>query len=677
MAKIIRNTAAPDGVDYARPVSRREPLLVALLLLGSIAGVVFVFGSLKAPGRAWSSKEPLREAPLPPAPSPPSPDAEAPSPSTPAGEVERPLAPAPVVEGEDGGSAGEEGAPPAEGEGEEKVIEGAADLVLELMPPADPVDRTVHVRVLDTVGNPVARALVVVREGTEILFRARTDGNGLAEFPPYEEEKGPFRIDAIAHGFVAGHAPSVAAGVSTDLILERRPIVEGKVRGAEGRKGVVRLFQGAEERTVPLAPDGTFLFEDLDPGPTAVQVEVDVYGVDTETFFLEGGTQRYVSMRIRTNNAATIQGSVSGWPGSGEMRINGLPVAVRPSGNFTFEHAIVGLNEVLIDAPGKALLRDRFTVKTLQMSYYPFDLDREGKVRGRVRRMHANDAVEGAEVRIGFDRGDPENDRVPLFPIDRVPVVTTDRDGRFEITRLDKRLTYLLSIVAHGYGQYFASVLPDGGHVTVRMPEGPFVFGRLRGQGGTPAEAVVSATPLEGLPLGRLFNKPGWNFARAERDREGFYGLSGLLPGPYLVRVDAPGFGSIETVMDLHEDERIRLDLRVRRGIEVDRDEEALLRRLPPVEFEGEGAPGAGATLLKIDARRPAHEQQFPGIRVRFFDGEKEFAPPMDFDDPQVDLLGLPEATYRAILTHPALPRPIVRDNIVVARGSAIEVEMR
>jgi hypothetical protein len=399
--------------------------------------------------------------------------------------------------------------------------------------------------------------------------------------------------------------------------------------------------------------------------------------VDTETFFLDGGTRRYVSMRIRTNNAATIQGTVEGWPGTGTMTINGLAVAVRPSGNYTFGNAIVGLNEVLIDAPGKALLRERFQVKTLQMSYYPFSLKRDGTIRGRVRKMFSNESVAGAEVRVGFDRGDPVNDRVPLFPIDRVPVINTDRDGRFEITRLDRRLTYLVSIVAPGFGQYFASALPDGGHLTVRMPEGPFVFGRLRGQGGTPDEAVVTATPLEGLPLGRLFNKPGWNHVRSERDGKGFYGLSGLLPGPYLVRVDAPGFGSIETVMDLHEDERIRLDLRVRRGIEVDRDEEALLRRLPPVEYEGEGGPGAGATLLKIDARRGAHEQQFPGLRVRFFDGEKEFAPPMEFRDPQVDLVGLPEATYRAILTHPALPRPIVRDNIVVRRGSPIEVEMR
>lgn len=651
---------------------------MALLLLGCIAGVVFVFTSLRAPGRAWKNAESQREAPLPRAPSPRTDGSRAVAPGTPAVEEERPLAPVPPAKVEEGVSAGaEEAPPPAEEEGEEKEIEGAADLILELMPPADPVDRTVHVRVMDSHGAPVARALVVVREGTEILFRARTDGAGLAEFPPYAEEEGPFRIDALAHGFVPGQAPSVAAGADIDVILEYRPIVHGLVRGAEGRKGVVKLYQGTDERSVALAADGTFYFEELDPGQTVVQAEVDAYGADTETFFLEGGTKRYVSMRIRTNNAATIQGTVEGWPGSGSMTINGLPVAVRPSGNYTFEHAIIGLNEALIDAPGKALLRERFTVKTLQMSFYPFHLKRDGTVRGRVRRMFTNESVQGAEVRIGFDRGDPVNDRVPLFPIDLVPVVTTDRDGRFEVTRLDKRLTYLISIVAQGYGQYFASVLPDGGHLTVKMPEGPFVFGRLRGQGGTPDEAVVTATPLEGLPLGRLFNKPGWNFARAERDRKGFYGLSGLLPGPYLVRVDAPGFGSIETVMDLHEDERIRLDLRVRRGIEVDRDEEALLRRLPPVEFEGEGAPGAGATLLKIDARRPAHEPQLPGLRVRFFDGEKEFAPPMDFDDAQIDLVGLPEATYRAILTHPALARPILRDNIVVRRGFPLEVEMR
>jgi hypothetical protein len=291
--------------------------------------------------------------------------------------------------------------------------------------------------------------------------------------------------------------------------------------------------------------------------------------------------------------------------------------------------------------------------------------------------MHTNESIAGAEVRIGFDRGNPRNDRVPLFPIDRVPLVTTDSDGRFEVARLDKRLIYLLSVVAPGYGQFLGEVVPDGGHVTVKMPEGPFLFGRLRGLGGTPEHAVVTAVPLEGMPLGRLFNKEGWDHVRTERDRKGFYGLSGLLPGPYLMRVDAEGFGSIETVIDLREGERVRMDLRVRRGIEVDRDEQALLRRLPPAEAEEGGVPGPGATYLKIDARRRAHEKQFPGLRVRFFDGAEEMWPPMESVEPRIDIVGLPEASYRAILSHPALPRPIVKDGIVLRRGYPIEVEMR
>ncbi len=653
--------------------ARTERVLIAFFLLASCVAIFFVFTTIRGPGRAWDKKDRQTEAPLPRAPSPQEP-VEAAPPAEPVVPEERPPAAEAPAKEEEGVPAGEEEAPPAEGS--EKEIEGAADLVLELMPPPDPEDRTVHVRVIDTAGNPVTRALVVVREGTAILFRVRTDGAGNAAFPPYAEEQGPFRVDAIAHGFVTGHAPSVAAGADTELVLEYRPVVEGKVRGAEGKRGVVRLFQGAEERSVPLAADGTFLFEDLDEGSTVVQAEVDVYGVDTESFYLEGGTRRYVSLRVKTNNAATIQGTVEGWPGSGEMRINGLKVGVRSSGNYTFEHAVVGLNEVVLDAPGKALVRERFTVRTLQMSFYPFRIHPEGTIRGRVRKMFTSEGVRGAEVRVGFDRGNPRNERVPLFPIERVPVITTDDDGRFEITRLDKRLIYLVSVVAQGFGQFLGEAVPDGGHLTVRMPEGPFVFGRLRGQGGTPDEAVVTAMPLEGMPTGRLFNKLEWDRARGERGRDGFYGLSGLLPGPYLLRVDAPGFGSIETVLDLHEGERIRLDLRVRRGIEVDRDEEALLRRLPPVEME-EGASGEGATLLKIDARRPAHEQQFEGLRVRFFDKDQEYAPPMEFNDAQIDLLGLPEATYRAILSHPSLVRPIVRDNIVLRRGSPVEVELR
>jgi hypothetical protein len=657
------------------PGRRTELLLVGLFLALSCGAVYFVFSTLRQPGRAFESaprpREKPAESPPPPRTAPPvtplAPPASAPEEPLPGDE-----APAPP-DIEEGVPAGEdEPPPPPETAGER------ADLILELLAPSAAEDRIVTARVVDTGNNPIPRALVVVRDGTTILYRARTDLLGLATFEPYPEEKGPFRLDALAHGFLPAHAPSVAAGAETELVLEYRPIVEGKVRGAEGRRGIVRLFQAGEERVAELAPDGTFVFEDLDPGATTVQAEVDHYGADTESFHLEAGIRRYVSLRIRDAGAMSIRGKIEPWPGSGEVRINGLPVSVRPSGTFEFEHAIVGMNEILIDAPERALLRERFTVKTLQMSFYPFRTSSDGQIRGRVRKMFTNESVPGAEVRVGYDRGDPRNDRVPLFPIERVPVVLTDDEGRFEITRLDKRLIYLVSVVAPGFGQYLGDVVPSGGTLTVKMPEGPYLYGRLRGAGGIPREAVVTAVPLDVPAESRVFNKRGWHIARAERDRDGYYGLSGLLPGAHLVRVDAPGFGSVETVVDLHVGERIRLDLRVRQGIEVDRDAEALLRRLPPVTLElEEGAQAPDATLLRLDARRPAHVEPYEGLFVRFFEGDMEFAPPREFDLLEVELWGLPEATYRAILTHPSLTRPIVRDNIVLRRGLAVEVELR
>ena len=660
------------------PRSRKtEALLVGLLLVACCAAVFLVYSMMQEPGGAFAEQR--RPGPKPGRSEPPA-AVEAPAERPPAGGGEASESPPPPPELPPAPAPAGEGARPAEEEEEDGPVlrDQQAELLIELLPPADPEERTLLVHVVDVAGEPVARALVVIREGAAILYRVRTDAAGLASFQPYPEEKGPFRVDAIAHGFVPAHAPSVAAGAETQLILEYRPIVEGKVRGAEGRRGVVRLFQEGDERVTDIAADGTFRFENLDPGETVVQAEVDRYGTDTETLRVDPGMRHYVGLRIRTRDAIMIQGKVEGWPGRGEMFINGMPVTVRPSGSYTFQHAIAGVNEVLIDAPGRALMRERFTVRTLQMSIYSFRTLKEGTIKGRVRKMFTNIPVPGAEVRVGFDLGDPRNDRVPLFPVDRVPVVIADDEGRFEIERLDKRLIYLVSVVAPGFGQYLSDAVPDGGRLVVKMPEGPFVFGRLRGVGGLPRDAVVTAVPLDVLHEGRRFNKPGWQDARAERDREGFYGLAGLLPGPHLLRVDAPGFGSIETVVDLHAGERVRLDLRVRRGLEVDRDEQALLRRLPPVALDlEEGAPGPDATVLRVDARRPAHEPPFDGVLVRFFDGEEEFAAPMEFTEARVELYGLPEATYRAILTHPALPRPIVRDPIVLRRGVPVDVQMR
>jgi hypothetical protein len=234
--------------------------------------------------------------------------------------------------------------------------------------------------------------------------------------------------------------------------------------------------------------------------------------------------------------------------------------------------------------------------------------------------------------------------------------------------------------VADGHGQFVGEAVPSGGRGRYSLPVGPFIYGRLRGIGGLPHGAVVTATPVDpDYSPGRIFNVGDWDRSRGERNRKGLYGLSGLLPGSYLVRVDAPNFGSLETVLDLQGEERLRLDLRLRRGeyAEAEREEVELLSRLPPVvAAEGEGPVPETTTVLTVDARRP-HAKPFAGVRICFFEGDLEFAAPVEYFEEEFDLVGLPEATYRAVLTHSTLSKPMVIEPIVLRRGEPIVLELR
>jgi hypothetical protein len=438
----------------------------------------------------------------------------------------------------------------------------------------------------------------------------------------------------------------------------------------------VRLWVGEKELDQNLRADGTFLFEDLDPGYMTVQAEVAPYGADTVSFDLPAGLRRFVTLDIREGGQTRIYGEVARWPGSGTVRMNGQDVAVNPTGNYVFDKAaVIGVNEILVDAPGTAPLRERFDVKGLVKSKYDFRLEGEASISGRVRDARTRRPVPDASVRLGFDRGNPRNDRVLLFPVSLVPPVQTDREGRFEVGRLDRRLVYLVSVVAPGYGQALVEAVPDGGFLAVDLPEGPFVFGKLRALGGVPRDAVVTARPLEAAAESRVFNVAAWDHSRSSRDEKGFYGLSGLMPAAYLIRVEAPAFGALETVVDFRDGRRLRLDLRLRRGGDVDEDTAELLRRLPPVLNAPDPAAPEETTRLSLDVARPPHEAPFPAVRVLFFAQSEEFAPPMEFVDPEFEIAGLPEANYRAILQHPSLKKPLVREGILLRRGKPYRVD--
>jgi len=653
----------------------KEGVLVGLMLVGCIAAIAFVFLALRDPGGAFAgpSEEPATRRAEEPEPAPPAraePDPE------PEAEPEPEPEPEPPPEAEPEAEPAEE-EPEPDPEPEPAGLDETAQLTLEIVAPAVEEERTVEVLVRDRFGEPLSYVLVVFRQGESILYRERTDREGRALFDPWPEETGPFRIDAIARGFLTATAKSVAAGAQTELTLMGRPSVAGVVRAPSKGAGTVKLFTEFSEREVDIAADGTFLFEDLEPGPVTVQAVVPPYGAEAESFYLRAGEQQQLQLRVREKSHATIFGRIRFWPGEGSLWINGVSVPVTHNGSYKFEKAVEGQNIVLVDAPGKALTEGRFTVEAGRSSRYNFRLHREGEIEGTVVGARTNRPVPDAEVRLGVNFSDPRNREITrYFPVDRVPLVRTDRDGRFTIRRLDERLLYQVSVVHPGFGQFLGEVTATGGRIRLELPEGPFVFGKVKGLGGVPRDAVVTAVPLERPIEGLRFNVDDWNRARSGRDRKGFYGLAGLLPGSYLVRVDAPGFGSVETVLDLNDPaRRARVDLRLRRGDHVAQDEAELLARLPPVvmtdeETQDPGFLGDQATLLRFDFRRPANEVELPAVRVVLFDEQgREFHPQLEFDRLQFELYGLPEATYRAILQHPSLKKPWVQDDIVLKRG--------
>ena len=121
-------------------------------------------------------------------------------------------------------------------------------------------------------------------------------------------------------------------------------------------------------------------------------------------------------LRVRNSNRIPIRGTVRFWPRNarGRMTINGIQVAVTATGNFTFKEAVEGLNEVFIDAPERALFKERFQVRaTSKSTSYNFRLRPEGKLRGFVSDSRRRGRVAGAEVRVGIDLADRRNE--PAF----------------------------------------------------------------------------------------------------------------------------------------------------------------------------------------------------------------------------------------------------------------------
>jgi hypothetical protein len=574
--------------------------------------------------------------------------------------------------------------PPPAGDGpmEEDPEEAAeekpgepARVMLELLAPVEQKDRTIAVKAVDAEQTPVEGALVVIRSAASVVYRERTNAAGLMEYTPFVDERAPFRVDAVAHGYAPGVLKNVADGAGVTVVLNSRPMVSGVVKAPTFEGGVIRVFQDGQEREERIQANGTFAVYDLDVGETIVQAEVLPYGSDSERVYLSGGESRYFKFRIKAGKSVTISGSIRPWNGKGALWINGISVPVSRRGAWTFKKAVWGINKYFVDAPGRALLASRFELKEGLKPDLNFKLLPDAKIKGWVRDARTRRPIANAQIRVGVDFGNPRNDNAPDFPIHRIPVVHTDREGHFEVSRLDVRLMYLVYAVSPGYGARPETIVPTPGTGTnIYLNPEPFLYGKIRTLTPIPRDAVVTVRPLEEPNPKERFNVPDHRVVQSGRDRKGYYHLSGLLADTYVVTIDSADYATQETVLHVSGSER--LDFRLRRRGEETLDIE-LLTRLPPVFHDEGDMPAAEVTRLVVDARRPEDQPPFRVVRVEFYFENEEISSPLEFNEAKFDLVGLHEGKWRAILTHPMLKKPIVSDSVELREGEKTDVVLR
>lgn len=299
-----------------------------MLLTGGAGAVVFVIASLGgSPGNIGGPHpvpargEPARVAGLPAHPPP----VDAPPVETPRADLPEPEAVEPDASEEQRADEGPEADPGPP---------GMAELTLELLQYLEAEKERLDVQVTDTAGQPLSNVLVVFREGGAMLYRERTDASGEAQFQPYANEPGPFRVDAIADGYVTASTDRAEPGSDVVLVMKARSYIEGEVKSPSKGKGVVKLFTEYGERSTPIGDDGRFVFADVDEGAVTVQAVVDPYGSDAQSFWVEGDRSHYVKLRIKKRNSIRIIGQINMWPGKGAAWINGHSVPVNASGRY-------------------------------------------------------------------------------------------------------------------------------------------------------------------------------------------------------------------------------------------------------------------------------------------------------------------------------------------------------
>lgn len=414
-----------------------------------------------------------------------------------------------------------------------------------------------------TTGMPIEGALVAARdEGRRLSTATGADGSFVLHAVP--EGFHTLVVGARDHAATTVESVEVRLGADTtidDVRLGAGATLRGTVTGEDGdpRIGaevVLSALEPPETRRVRTDETGTFLVENLTPGPWLLATSDPLAGPggrrlerlveippEGDVFLaLGGGRGSTLTGRITAANEPVAHAGVELLRLGGELDRQRQLLSTRTDadGNYAFPDVAPGEMLLLVRVPGQEAAPARFPVRLPPgpVTIRDFRLPESG-VAGGVEDLDTGEPLAGVLLRL--TRPVPEEAHGFLARLDReVGETRSGPDGSFRFAAVPAG-RYRLEAWRDGYGQTSVEdvrVVPGGDTpVRVAMPPAGTLAGRVidpegRGVGNARVSFFLDGAVATRDPF-------------VDVDPDGRFRIDSLRTGTYAVEAVAPGFGRV------------------------------------------------------------------------------------------------------------------------------------
>lgn len=426
--------------------------------------------------------------------------------------------------------------------------------------------------VTNSRGQPLDEARVWVEQGV-LELHASTDSEGFYRIAGLKEGWCNVVVSREGYSYQRRSVPPNSSGVN--FVLLGKVTVEGQVVRARTGEPIPVFEIGHESGTARTYPfsrfsfnvvnesEGRFTLDDIDQGDVTLAVraqghtpkQVPIYGL------LDNRTRS--GIRIVLDPGTILRGSVRGAEGetlaSASVTIHRAnehereEVYTDVDGNYLFDSLFPGPITVTAHHKGYGPKAIPFELHPRQ-NRLDITLGNGATVRGRVR--IGNEAARGFAVGVNYDL---------RYGSGFSASTRTDDEGRYEITNLPSGEAEITAYhtIPHSLTEltrWESITLPENGTRTVDLeflPLNASIEGYIYGDADTPVAAGV-----------RVRNEgDGANYTRdVDADRNGYYRLDGLAPGPSILSAYRQGFPSRRVRVQLTSGETTHRDVHLDGG---------------------------------------------------------------------------------------------------------------